>query len=273
MNTKGKTALIWIFSILFTLSLAVYQRLTGPTYPVRGSLEIAGQKVKYRLIRSEESIEPAEVIIKNAPKGTEGSIRYKRLNVDEEWTEVAFSLNGDKLSAWLPEQPPAGKLEYFAELTYDGVQYALNTEPVVIRFTGPVPDYVLIPHIFFMFLAMLFSTRTGIEAIFKRKHTRSLALYTTVFFFLGGMILGPIVQKYAFDAYWTGWPFGHDLTDNKTLVAFIAWLIAYFRLRKNENNRGWAIAASIILLLVYLIPHSMFGSELDYSTGDINTGK
>jgi hypothetical protein len=273
MKTKGKTILIWVFSILFTLSLAIYQRLTGPTYPVRGSLEMAGQKVKYRLIRSEESIEPAEVIIKNAPEGTEGIVRYKRLNVDEAWTAVAFSVNDDKLSAWLPEQPPAGKLEYYVELTHKGVSYALNEEPVVIRFTGPVPDYVLIPHIFFMFLAMLFSTRTGIEAIFKRKKLLSLTLYTTVFFFIGGMILGPIVQKYAFDAYWTGWPFGHDLTDNKTLVAFIAWLIAYFRVRKNENNRGWVIAASIILLLVYLIPHSMFGSELDYSTGDINTGK
>ena len=91
-------------------------------------------------------------------------------------------------------------------------------------------------------------------------------------FFFGGMILGPIVQKYAFDAYWTGWPFGHDLTDNKTLIAFIAWIIAYLRLRKNRNNRGWAIAASVILLLVYLIPHSMFGSQLDYSSGKVVTG-
>ncbi len=273
MGTKGKTVLIWVFSIFFTLSLAVYQRMTGPTYPVRGSVEMDGQKVKYRLTRSEESITPAEVYIKNAPEGTEGILKYKRFKVDEPWTEVAFSRNGEKLSAWLPEQPPAGKLEYYAELTYQGVQYKLNAEPVVIRFTGPVPDWVLVPHVFFMFLAMLFSTRTGLEAIFKRKKTKQLAMFTTIFFFIGGMILGPVVQKYAFDAYWTGWPFGHDLTDNKTLIAFLAWLIAYFRLRKNENNRGWAIAASIILLLVYLIPHSMFGSELDYSTGDINTGK
>jgi hypothetical protein len=29
----------------------------------------------------------------------------------------------------------------------------------------------------------------------------------------------------------------------------------------------------IVLLLVYLIPHSMFGSSLDYSTGTVVTGK
>ncbi len=41
---------------------------------------------------------------------------------------------------------------------------------------------------------------------------------------LGGFLLGPIVQKYAFGAFWTGWPFGEDLTDNKTAVAVLAWL-------------------------------------------------
>jgi hypothetical protein len=43
-------------------------------------------------------------------------------------------------------------------------------------------------------------------------------------------------------------------------------------LRKDRNKKGWALAASIILLAVYLIPHSMFGSELDYATGEIETG-
>jgi hypothetical protein len=87
------------------------------------------------------------------------------------------------------------------------------------------------------------------------------------------MLLGPAVQKYAFGAFWTGWPFGNDLTDNKTLVAVIGWLIAWLRVRKYPNRRGWAIAAALILLAVYLIPHSMFGSELDYSTGEIETGQ
>ena len=124
-----------------------------------------------------------------------------------------------------------------------------------------------------MFLAMLFSTRTGIEALIKGDRTLSYSRVTLIFLLFGGMILSPIVQKYAFGEFWTGWPFGKDLTDNKTLVAFVAWIIAVIRLRKNSEKRGWALAAAIILLAVYLIPHSMFGSELDYSTGEIGTGE
>ena len=36
---------------------------------------------------------------------------------------------------------------------------------------------------------------------------------------VGGFILGPLVQNYAFGELWTGVPFGWDLTDNKTLIA------------------------------------------------------
>ncbi|MCX8055813.1 MAG: hypothetical protein N3A67_09145, partial [Ignavibacteria bacterium] len=91
------------------------------------------------------------------------------------------------------------------------------------------------------------------HAAFGGSNLYKYALWTTILFFIGGMILGPLVQKFAFDAYWTGWPFGHDLTDNKTLVALIFWLIALFKLRKNPTNKTWAIIAAIVMLAVYLI--------------------
>jgi len=79
------------------------------------------------------------------------------------------------------------------------------------------------------------------------------------------MIFGPIVQKYAFDAYWTGVPFGFDLTDNKTLIAFIAWIVASVMVFKSKKPAYWVLGAAVVTLIVFLIPHSVLGSELDYS--------
>ena len=45
--------------------------------------------------------------------------------------------------------------------------YILKEEPVVIRFKGGVPAFILIPHILFMFLAMLFSTLAGLNESYK----------------------------------------------------------------------------------------------------------
>jgi hypothetical protein len=86
-----------------------------------------------------------------------------------------------------------------------------------------------------------------------------------ILFIVGGFIFGPIVQKLAFGAFWTGFPFGHDLTDNKVLFGLLIWLLALWRIPGSPvNERWWVVAASISLLLIYLIPHSMLGSELDF---------
>jgi hypothetical protein len=85
------------------------------------------------------------------------------------------------------------------------------------------------------------------------------------------MILGPLVQKFAFGELWTGVPFGWDLTDNKTLIALIFWILAVLMNRKKDRPIYTALAA-VVLLLVFSIPHSMFGSELDYSSGEVTQG-
>ncbi|MEO1450503.1 MAG: hypothetical protein AAFV07_13315, partial [Bacteroidota bacterium] len=90
---------------------------------------------------------------------------------------------------------------------------------------------------------------------------------------IGGMILGPIVQKYAFGEYWTGFPFGGDFTDNKMLFMWLAWALALavigFKPKKKENvSRTAVLTAAVVMTVVYLIPHSMGGSTLDYDQVD-----
>ena len=90
---------------------------------------------------------------------------------------------------------------------------------------------------------------------------------------VGGLILGPIVQKYAFDAFWTGWPLGEDWTDNKLAVGALLWLIAVIRTQQGgpDNPRAgkwWAVAAMLVIFVIFSIPHSIHGSTLDYETGE-----
>jgi hypothetical protein len=122
-----------------------------------------------------------------------------------------------------------------------------------------------------MFIAMLFSTLAGLMSIIKYPSYKNYANWTLLTLIVGGMILGPIVQYYAFGDLWTGIPFGWDLTDNKTLIAFLFWILAVVMNRKKERPLYVALAA-FVLLLVYCIPHSLFGSELDYASGEVTQG-
>ncbi len=263
---KGKSILLWIIAVVFMTIVFIYQRTTGPTYPIRGKVIINSEEISYRLPRSHTTKRDSLVAIKTANKEVKGIIYFKRYKSYDTITSMEMTYDDGKLKAYLPDQPFAGKIEYRVELIdSSNKKYPLTEEFIITRFKGHVPPYILFPHILAMILAMIFSLRTGFEALFKGKSTLKLTIYTLIFLGLGGLILGPMVQKFAFDAFWTGWPFGHDLTDNKTAVSFIFWLIAFFVLRKNPENRFWPIFASIVLLAVYLIPHSALGSEIDHT--------
>lgn len=259
-----KSILLWIFSFLFTVGIAYYQRVTGPTYPISSKVTINGETVKNKLLRTTDADGDEEIKI-NAPTGVSGILKYKRYKSNDNWTEVPLIKGSENLIAKIPHQAPAGKVMYSVRLISKSDTIALHNEPVIIRYKGKVPWFVLFPHILFMFIAMFLSTRTGLEDLTNGLSRYKMTLYTMFFLGIGGIILGPIMQKYAFGIYWSGWPLGHDLTDNKTAVAFIGWVVAFIRLWKKPNARGWALVASIILFVIYMIPHSMFGSEIDYT--------
>jgi len=256
---------LWVLSFLLVAFAAIYQRMTGPTYPVRSSVAIGGSELRFRLLRTSDSLADQEIRLPVPDARISGFIELRRFRSNDPWTREQLERQGNELVGRIPHQPPAGKVAYRICLADATQQVWLTADPVVLRFKGVVPAAIMIPHILLMFLAMLLSTRAGFEALLKRPDTARLALWTTIVFGLGGIMLGPIVQKLAFGAYWTGWPFGQDLTDNKTFVAFLAWIIALWRLRRNPKATGWALAASVILFAVYMIPHSVLGSELDYT--------
>lgn len=326
-----KRYVLWFLAVLITLGAAVYQRLTGPTYPYRAKTVLDGQSISARLPRTSENVADCEVKLRGIPDDVGGYLEYMRYKTQDAWTRVPLERSQGALTASLPKQPAAGKLAYRVVLVKGDKEAVLSGDkPVVIRFKGVVPNWVLIPHIIIMFLAMLMSTAAGLAAFGKKSldwpklkllpglvlflvgigtpalviklvgmpslmmHSmllhlswmsfavaigvgallaalpikvdyRRFANWTAVLIFIGGFILGPLVQKYSFGVLWSGVPLGFDLTDNKTLIAFVGWLIALFLMRKGKPGRAGVAAAAVLLMVIYSIPHSVLGSELDYS--------
>ena len=264
-----------IIAFLITISAAYYQRLTGPTHPINFDVQWKGAEISGKLTRShgDETNQPITITV--ADTSIHVVLVYRRYPIKDKWVGMMMSRENNILQASLPQQPPAGKLEYFLQIKKgeDYLNYP-SENSVITRFTGKVPSVILGLHIILMFLAMFFSNWAGLEALMNKKRMYKLAIWTTGLLFLGGMILGPVVQKYAFGEFWTGVPFGFDLTDNKTLLTMVVWMVAaWMSYKKNQYARVWIIIAAVVLLLVYSIPHSIMGSELDYESGKIGTGE
>lgn len=257
---------LWTLTVAVTFLVSRYQRRTGPGYNIPASCEIDGTRVTTHLPTSFAREGDCPVRLHAVPPGATAQLLYRRFPTNEPWTAVPFETAAEEAVAHIPHQPPAGKVEYHIELNaQDGRCVLPRRDNVIVRFRGSVSAGVLLPHVLLMLAAMILSARAGLEAWYGRPAQVVYAALALAALVGGGMVFGPLVQKAAFGKYWTGIPFGHDLTDNKTLIAVVAWTTALV-----ASAAGWPGAsqiqagAAVLCLTAFLIPHSLFGSELAY---------
>jgi hypothetical protein len=284
-----KKFIMWTVAFIITIAAAIYQRHTGPTYPKDLKITLNDKVCELKLVRSLALNEKPEIKLDISDTTVKARLFFKRFRSSEEYQVTGFTYKVIPVKSFLmnkvfkiyeekglyaevPQQPPAGKLQYYVEISDSkGTKSYLTDTPVIIRFKGGVPAFILVPHILLMFLAMLFSTLAGLMAAIKYPLYKKYSLWTLILFIAGGMVLGPIVQYDAFGDFWTGIPFGWDLTDNKTLIALLFWILAVVMNNKKEKP-VYTVIAAFVLLLIFSIPHSLFGSELDYSSGQVTQG-
>ena len=246
----AKNILLWVLAIFLAVAAMIYQRSTGPTYEYKGSLEHAGETYKYKLIRTHETTGGAKIELPFVEGADyQASLNYKRYQTLDSITSLAFQQDGEqRFVAQLPVQPAAGKMEYYITGSIDGQAFSIPEKGeanIVLRYKDPVSDFILFPHVTMMIIVIIFGIRAGLSALLQHDTMRKWTVVAFSAMTLGGMILGPLVQKSAFGEYWTGFPFGGDFTDNKMLIMWVVWALALaiigFKPKKKENvsrNRG-----------------------------------
>ena len=276
------SVILWILAAILTLGCFAYQDKTGPTYPLEGRFQTAKGPVSFQFLRSENIGTDLKIMLLDpVPDGVTGSIKYRRYKSNDDWStlpfqpgEFKFSRRGSTevvkgMGAELPSlQERAGKYEFFVSIG-DGVGEPVSVtgdKPIYARYKAAVPMSVLAVHILTIFASMALALRTVGEALIDGKY-KWMLWATLISLLLGGFVLGPLVQWYAFGVWWSGVPYGYDWTDNKVLVELIFWILAVV-LNRGTRRARWAVyLAGVVTLFVYFIPHSIFGSEYNYTTG------
>ena len=250
--------LLWLLSIVLTLVFGGWQRVSGPTYPVSGRAVLAGHAFAWRLERTHAGPGDAHVSVRPDVPGAEAVLEWRVHDSGAAWSSRPMTRDGDALAGALAHQRPGGKLDYRVRVSAGGASVVLPPlGPAVLRFRNDVPAWVLVPHILAMMGALMLSTRALLEAFRREPKLRLLTLRTIAALFVGGFPLGWAVSGYAFGQPWGGFPLGNDPTDNKTLIAFLGWLVAGFAVFRLRSPRLWVAGAALLMLVVYLIPHSL----------------
>jgi hypothetical protein len=146
----------------------------------------------------------------------------------------------------------------------------------LLKFKGEVSKVVLVLHIILMFgsfyfmIQSLFGAVSMLRGVEGMAGTVSMVRGTLACLFVGGWPLGFILNYQAFGTIWEGFPFGYDITDNKTQVIFLFWLVTALlvrgslfggnRERDRLGERGFAVAVIVsfaVSMLLFLVPHSL----------------
>ncbi len=276
------SVILWTLAVVITLLCFAYQNRTGPTYPLEGSVKTPWGRISFKFQRSQTIGEDLKIVLRRpVPQDVTGQVMYRRYKSHDDWSVVSmkrgsfgFTRRGETEwvegpGAELPSlQTRAGKYEYYVYIAGPGKPPVSVTgdEPVYARYKAPVPRWALFSHILIIFASMTLAMRTTLEALTDGSY-RWMLWATTVSLILGGFIFGPLVQWHAFGVWWSGIPNGYDWTDNKVLIELAFWMIALAANRGERRNRWTIFLAGVVTVMVYFIPHSLFGSEYNFRSG------
>ena len=264
-------------AVVITLLVVYAARHFGPnrSYCVEGT--VAGVRLFHKAPRSH--VGPGPAVLRLEMKG-EGKIPVQvlmkaRIQGTEAWKthppvrEEKAPDGGRILLFEVPHQPLTTRVYYRFEAKAEGGETVVLErrpgEPMMVKFKNAVPAWVVVPHVLCMFGGFFFLIWSAFILVFRHREDAPgapvrPAWLAWVIMFLGGVPFGIPMNWYAFGVYWEAFPFGKDVTDNKTQVALLVWGIATLILARSKGKsrpaRALAVTAAVLVLAIYLIPHS-----------------
>jgi len=269
-----------IVAILITLAILSVTRRLSTRRPRDIHAALDGVEVYHRTVTEQVGPGRPSVKVKVSPaEGVVCSIEIRRGAEGKSTVQMESDGRGN-WRADLPEWEKGKKIGYAVLVqSADGTLWRIPEEKqkyFIVKYKGRVSNFVLASHIAFMFgsfffmVLSLFGAIRILKGIEDKRITVNLVRWVLFLTFVGGWPLGWILNYQAFGILWEGFPFGYDVTDNKTQIMFIFWIVtsllaagSVFRGDERTDKlgaRGFALAVIISVLVsigVFLVPHSL----------------
>jgi len=271
-----------LLTLILTVGLLVFARMTTKVRSVHLDIKDQGIAMQHdtvpKVVGKEKpnigvKVDGTEEVFLNYKIGSESEYKTKKM--------LHEKTVGNLFSSKIPSHKIGEKAWYFIEARKrDGekstsVYLPRDKKPVRLKFEGKVPALVIIIHVLSMFGAVFFGILSLFAMYSLKKDKISLRkslvnpLITFLLLFIGILPSGIAMNYYAFGVYWEAFPFGRDITDNKSQIAFLFWIITLFLVKgsifgnEEKNIIGKSayikmiIISFIVTIATYLIPHSL----------------
>jgi hypothetical protein len=275
-----------IIAVLITLAVLGYARKTSVGRSAKISIEKEGIKIEQMTTPKQEGETPA-VIKANVSNASTVKLFYKVGDKPEyEIYEMKESQSEKGLyETSVPTYPKGIRGYYYIEAS-SGQKPALivtlpdksspKFKPVTLKYQGKPPAWLILIHVLTAFIAVFFAVLSVFSAWRVKKDNNAISaaiinpLLAVISMFVSFFPSGFAMNWYTFGTIWEAFPFGKDITDNKSQIIFLAWLLililfkgSLFGKSDNKNLVGSKLyfpavsIAFLVMLIIYAIPHSL----------------
>ena len=136
-----------------------------------------------------------------------------------------------------------------------------------IRWEGKATFILLLLHIVLMVAALFLLIHALYYAMCylmngeKAEHIIRAVNAGIVAFFITGFPIGCVIEKQVLGNYWEGFPFGLDITDSKTLLILVLFVVFMYLQKKGKiSMKGYAwsvVINTVVTIVLFLLPHSL----------------
>jgi hypothetical protein len=263
-----KNLILWLGTFIITFLAGYLSNVTGPYYPVSGTIGINSKMVTFKFdkiyrgndscnvsIRSDVKNIKAFLLWKDFPANTLSGLAFGNKIVPV-WQRYPMSDSGDLIKGHLPKHNPESRTAYRVELNYNGRQYLLpEDKPVTIKFLGYVNSGVMNIFYFVLFGGLILAVRTGLEAFNDNRRIGMYTIFALIFFFLYAVCLVPLKRTYELNAINHFVPQINSLITYQSVSLLLLWIIGLSLIFNIKGNKIIPLVLSSLTLIIYVLIH------------------
>ena len=261
-----KNIILWLGAIIITFLAGYMRNVTGPDYPVSGTIGVEGKQVTFKFDKLYIGNDSYNVLIRTDVKDIKAFLLWKNIitnppagkHLQNEsapiWQRDLMADSGFVIKSKLPHHNPGEKVAYQVELNYGSKQYFLPEDrPVTIKFLGYVNSSVMNIFYFVLFGGLILAVRTGLEAFNDNRRIGMYTIFSLIFFFLYTICMVPLKRSYEQNAINHFVPSVNSLITYQSASLFILWIIGLILIFNIKGNRIIPLVISSLTIIIYIL--------------------
>jgi hypothetical protein len=249
-----QSIILWLGAFVIAFLFAFWNRFSSSEYPITGSFGINMKSVTFKFDKVYRGSDGYKIIIKTDADSLNGRILWRKKTSNSGWNTEPMNFSEKTLSGEIPHQPPSTLIDYKVKVWKgENVHYLPQTGKVTLKYLGNVPPSIMGFYFLTLYLALLFSVRTGLDYFNENQKIKKLSLFTVMIWIANVMVFNPVKRSYELSTRIgsTILPI-KELFDFRHLLLLIIWILGIVLIFNLKNYKIWAGITAGAILIAFL---------------------